>query len=182
MTTLFLYFAYGSNMLTERLRGRKRCPSARPVGMAVANDYRLYYFKESKDGSGKATLVKCRGERAYGVLFKVSDKECAALDKAEDCGKGYDRIDDFEVFRDAEKINARTYLATKQALDTTLTPYDWYRALVLAGAIQHGLPDSYIETLCKTAWKSDAAACRPSRLAALHVLETAGFGFLVREG
>ena len=178
--TAFLYFAYRSNMLTERLQ--KRCPGATAIGMAVANNYCLRFSKRSTDSSGKATLVASPGEKVHGILFRIFDIERDSLDKAEDYPNGYSRNDGFQVTRDSNSslVDATTYLATK--IEPNLLPYDWYRALVLAGAIQHGLPDSHIETLCKTAWKSDANACRPSRLAALHVLESAGFGFLVREG
>ena len=35
----FLFFAYGSDMLTERLR--ERCPEARPLGAAIARGARI---------------------------------------------------------------------------------------------------------------------------------------------
>jgi hypothetical protein len=51
----FVYFAYGSNMLTARLR--ERCPSARPLGLAAAPGYGVAFNKQGMDGSGKATLA-----------------------------------------------------------------------------------------------------------------------------
>ena len=81
----FIYFAYGSNMLTERLRMRKRCPSAEPIGVAEAQGYRLVFKKESEDGSSKATLA--RGEhsdKVYGVLFQINKAELGRLDAEED--------------------------------------------------------------------------------------------------
>jgi hypothetical protein len=38
-----------------------------------------------------------------------------------------------------------TYCAT--AIDPTLRPYTWYKALVLAGARERGLPGDYIERM-----------------------------------
>ena len=55
----FLYFSYGSNMLTERLRAR--CPSANCIGIATATGYALEFSKSSVDGSGKATLRHLEG-------------------------------------------------------------------------------------------------------------------------
>ena len=52
----FLYFGYGSNMLTERLRARERCPSAKCIGIAEVTGYALEFSKPGEDGSGKATL------------------------------------------------------------------------------------------------------------------------------
>lgn len=51
----FRYFAYGSNMLTEWLRGR--CPSTEPIGIAIAANHKLRFGKRSIDKSGKATAL-----------------------------------------------------------------------------------------------------------------------------
>ena len=172
-----LYFAYGSNMLTERLH--KRCPNARPLGNAVAHGFSLRFCKRSKDGSAKATLVKTdeREQPAYGVLFELSQSEQARLDKSEGEGLGYDRDDAFTVFRlaDGEEAIASTYRASRQACDEGLIPYDWYRALILAGAFQHGLPDTYIAELRRTIVWSDPQPQRHSRQEALDVLKCVGF-------
>lgn len=56
------YFAYGSNMLTERLRAR--CPSAHPIGTGIAMGFRLNFSKRGEDGSGKAMLTKQSGQNA----------------------------------------------------------------------------------------------------------------------
>ena len=51
-----LYFAYGSNMLTERLKAR--VSSATPIGKANLSDHGLRFHKKSKDGSGKCDIIK----------------------------------------------------------------------------------------------------------------------------
>ena len=40
---------------------------------------------------------------------------------------------------------ATAYVATKK--EPTLRPYDWYKALVIAGAKEHKLPIDYVEWL-----------------------------------
>lgn len=78
----FLYFAYGSNMLTARLN--ERCPSAKPAGCAFAPGYRLTFDKLGRDGSGKATITPAAPEeQVSGVLFTVSRDDLPALDQAE---------------------------------------------------------------------------------------------------
>ena len=68
----FLFFAYGSNMLTDRLR--ERCPDARPLGAAIARGYVLSFSKRSRDGSSKATLLtRCRRSQAGCVWGPVRD-------------------------------------------------------------------------------------------------------------
>jgi gamma-glutamylcyclotransferase len=52
----FLNFAYGSNMLSARLR--ERVPSARPAGTACLPGFSLRWHKVSVDGSGKCNVVE----------------------------------------------------------------------------------------------------------------------------
>ena len=111
---LFHYFAYGSNMLTERLRAR--CPSAVRVGIAEAANFALEFGKRSKDNSGKATLVTADGQnsRALGVVLEINKSELSALDTFEGEGRGYDADDAFPVrlLSDGAIVSTRTYLAT----------------------------------------------------------------------
>jgi hypothetical protein len=173
----FLYFAYGSNMLTARLH--KRCPSARSLGKAVAPGFILRFWKRSKDGSAKATLVKTdeAEKRAYGVLFEIAQSERTRLDKSEGAGQGYNRDDAFPVLRVAggKRAIVSTYQATPRACDKNLVPYDWYRDLILAGALQHGLPDAYVAELRKAVVRPDPEPQRKSRQEALDVLRCVGF-------
>ena len=139
-----LYFAYGSNMLTARLQAR--CPSAVPLAVAKAEGHTFIYGKRGQDGSGKATLVPCEGGTAYGVLFQVSDADMSVLDAFEGRGRGYERDDGFIVtnISTAAKVTASTYLAPKEFIDVSLMPFDWYHALILAGAAEHDLPGHYV--------------------------------------
>ena len=161
-------------MLTERLRAPMRCPSAQCVGLAAARDFRVCFSKHSKkDGSGKATLVKAAGQEivSYGVLFEIALSEREALDKAE--GNGYARDDAFFVVHlaDAIALRATTYLALPAQCDERLVPYDWYHALILAGALQHQLPNSYVETLRRVTVQCDPEPQRCERQEALRVLQ-----------
>ncbi len=167
------YFAYGSNMLTERLRAR--CPSARAPQVAWADKYALAFCKKSQDGSGKATLSwrPTAGCRAYGVVFDLDECALPALDKAEGAGKGYDRIDDFQVHVAGlpKPLSVVAYIADPASIDLTLKPYDWYWKLIVAGARQHELPPRYIEAIEATPSIADPKPDRKSRLEALKLLE-----------
>ena len=117
-------------MLHSRLQAR--CPSAKPLGNAKAQGYRLEFSKKSVDGSGKATLVASDdGSKIPGILYTISDEDQVKLDRAEGAGSGYERLNDFLVeTEDGPKI-AITYLA--DMTESNLIPYDWYLALVVAG-------------------------------------------------
>src|SRR2546426_10191093 len=85
----FLYFAYGSNMFSRRLR--MRTPSAAAAGVGYASGRRLTFDKVSTDGSGKCDIERTSSptDRVYGVLFEILSAEKAGLGNAEGLGKGY---------------------------------------------------------------------------------------------
>jgi gamma-glutamylcyclotransferase (GGCT)/AIG2-like uncharacterized protein YtfP len=145
----FSYFAYGSNLLPERLS--RRCPSAICLGVGIAEGYRLAFHKKSIDGSAKASLAQesAGASLVYGALFRIAESERALLDKCEGYPKGYSREDSFPVFDPGAKqiVEARTYIATPQAVVDSLLPFHWYKGLVIAGARTHGFPDDYIAAL-----------------------------------
>lgn len=168
-----LYFAYGSNMLPARLRAR--CPSARVIGTATVADFDLAFSKRSNDGSGKATLISAVGVSVPGVLFAIEKSELNALDRAEGAGAGYDRVDDFTAQKigSGQRITATTYIAS--ATDRSLIPFDWYLALVIAGAVHHALGEAHVAKLRATRHRLDEDHARKSRRDALQALLTHGF-------
>lgn len=174
----FVYFAYGSNMLIARLR--ERCPSARPLGLALAPAYRVAFNKQGMDGSGKATLTALEPFQekhppyppafgwtgARGVLYRIDMGERAALDRAEG---NYRRDDTFAVLcaQSGKPITACTYIAEPQACRDDLVPLDWYVALMRAGAIEHGQDADYIAWLSAVETCNDPDLQRAARMAAL---------------
>jgi gamma-glutamylcyclotransferase len=168
-----LYFAYGSNMMTARLKAR--CPSARPAGVAFADNHRLTFWKKGRDGSGKGHLAASPGASQPGVLFTLSRDDLVALDGFEGAGRGYRRADDFPIrLRDTGEITqAATYIATD--LDETLQPYDWYLALILAGAREHAFDAEIIRQLGAVVCREDPEEERASRHEALGLLRRPGY-------
>ena len=138
------YFAYGSNMLLERLR--RRVPSARRIGTAALVGHRLAWRKRGRDGSAKCDIAETTesGALVWGILYEIDPAEKPALDKAESFGHGYDRKD-VTVRCNGGDIEAYTYVALD--IDESLAPYDWYKAFVLAGAKRNGLPQDHIRRI-----------------------------------
>lgn len=163
-----LYFAYGSNMMTARLRAR--CPSARPAGVAFAENHQLTFWKKGRDGSGKGHLAASAGLSQPGVLFTLTVDDLIVLDSFEGAGRGYRRVDDFAIRRrDSNEITrAATYIATD--LDETLQPYDWYLALILAGAREHVFDEEMLRWLGAVACREDPDLTRATRHEALGLL------------
>lgn len=169
---IFHYFAYGSNMLPARLINR--CNSAKLIGKGIAENCRLEFSKASKDGSGKATLVGAPGARVHGVIFEINDSERAVLDRHEGLGHGYRREDNFVVERivHGSPFLTNTYLAT--SLDTQLKPFDWYLAIVIAGATYHEMDKAYLAALRSTDFIEDPIKDRETRVAAIKAMQDHG--------
>jgi hypothetical protein len=75
----FLYFGYGSNMLTRRLADPRRAPSARALGVGYVDKHRLTFDKISRgtrQNSGKCDMEATGrdADRVYGVLFSISKR------------------------------------------------------------------------------------------------------------
>ncbi|NHF73817.1 gamma-glutamylcyclotransferase family protein [Paracoccus xiamenensis] len=157
-----LYFAYGSNMLAARLVAR--CPSARVIGRADVTGFRVAFDKIGQDGSGKATLVAGEGV-VPGVLYDLADADVNLLDQIEGLGRGYDR-----VTLDLGDRQAMAYLAPPQSRAAGMPPFDWYLALVLAGAREAGLPGDWIARLAAEPAIPDPEPDRPRRVEALALL------------
>ena len=77
-------------------------------------------------------------------LFEIDCSHKAALDRAEGRGKGYE-LETVEVITKHSTVLAKSYIATRK--QRGLRPYHWYKALVVAGAVEHDLPKSYVEWL-----------------------------------
>jgi gamma-glutamylcyclotransferase len=159
--TALLNFAYGSNMLTARLQART--PSAWPLGRALLRGHRLHWHKVGRDGSGKCDIVATGDEAdgVHGVVYAIALADKPLLDAAEGLGQGYDERRLTLEHADGE-LQAWAYVATH--IDPALRPYDWYRALVQAGALEHGLPAGYVAGIAAVPTMADPDAQR----AALH--------------
>ena len=158
--TTFLNFAYGSNMLTRRLQ--ERVPSARPISIASLTGYELRWHKVSQDHSGKCDVVQVETPqvKVLGIVYEILTSEKASLDAAEGLGNGYDEK---QVVLETKggTMQAQAYFATN--IDPSQLPYTWYKALVVAGAKEHGLPAAYVSKLEAVAAKVDANAQRAAK-------------------
>ena len=140
------YFAYGSNMLTERLCAR--VPSAKLLCRARLSGHELRWHKQGRDSSGKCDAFHTGRADAvvWGVLFSIRADEKSHLDAAESAGIGY-REKRVVVESRGDLIEAFTYRAEPTHIDPALQPYKWYKAFVLAGASASALPGGYVAAL-----------------------------------
>ncbi|MCG6868740.1 MAG: gamma-glutamylcyclotransferase [Gammaproteobacteria bacterium] len=108
MTTRLRYFAYGSNLLPQRLR--ERAPSARLVGSGHVDGRTLRFHKLGGDGSGKCDCHATGdpNDRLWGAVYEMDAHEKPDLDAVE--GPGYTAIE-VEVSLSSSRLTAYTYVA-----------------------------------------------------------------------
>jgi hypothetical protein len=139
-----LYFAYGSNMCTGRLR--QRAPSANPVRIAKLLNHSLRFHKRSEDRSGKcdACFTGEPTDIVWGVIFQIDPDDKPRLDAHEGLGRGYAEKGALVIDEEGNRHPVFTYTAEDGRIDPTLQPYSWYKRFVVEGARQHTLPPDYI--------------------------------------
>ncbi len=157
MTDRITIFAYGSNMRTSRLKART--PSATPLGIGQLRGHVLRWHKSGTDGSGKCDVEHTGhdGHVVWGVLYTLDAAEKPVLDEMEGLGIGYSEKN-ARIHIGDETVEAWFYVAT--AIDPGLAPFDWYKAFVVEGAREHGLPQDYIAALDAIVSKNDKDEAR----------------------
>ena len=138
-----IYFAYGSNLLFARLYART--PSIKNLGIGKLMNHRLSFTKPGGDDSGKCGIEQSDSEHhVLGVLYSMDISEKPVLDTIEGVGHGY-HDHPVTVERENGIVDAFTYYPAR--LDCESLPYDWYKQLVLAGAIENCFPAYYIKLI-----------------------------------
>ena len=159
------YFAYGSNMQSATLRGRRGVAYTRALAARVPG-WRLVLDKPPliSIGHGFANIVPDPADAVLGVLFEITEVELAHVEFSEGVRIGnYDAVDiEAWPLATGEPVRARSLSSARR--DPTLRPSVRYMSLLIEGAIEHGLPAEYVETLRaipSVEESAEAAALRP---------------------
>uniref|UniRef100_A0A673GDC6 Gamma-glutamylcyclotransferase-like n=1 Tax=Sinocyclocheilus rhinocerous TaxID=307959 RepID=A0A673GDC6_9TELE len=140
----FMYFAFGSNLLKERLQLKN--PSAR---FTVFQDYRLN-FGLSGDCTdcawhgGVATIQESEGDEVWGVVWRIDSQNLPSLDRQEQVHEGVYSPLEVKVETKEKPLLCRTY---KMNNFRPCSPSPQYKKVVCLGAQQNGLPQNYIQKL-----------------------------------
>ena len=156
MTRTYHYFAYGSNLLPQRLAARVAI--AADLGRHVLPGHRLRFHKRGRDGSGKGDLATTQdaADCVHGAIYRLDATAMEQLHRIEGVGAGY-RVT--EVVPAGAPV-CLCYVAESSAIDPALQPFDWYLALILEGARQRGCPADYLAWLASVPTVRDADAAR----------------------
>ena len=139
------YFAYGSNMASSQMA--ERCPGAVLLGTVRLPGYRLAFDAWSNRRGGLvADILPNPGSDVWGVLWRVTEEHAAALDRYEGVARGQYRLETVPVDAAAgEAVEAFAYVFCDPGEEGPTT--DCYRALLLKGAREHGLPPAWVKAI-----------------------------------
>jgi hypothetical protein len=157
------YFAYGSNMASATLRGRREVEYLRALPARVTG-WRLALDKPPlvDIGQSYANILPDPTAEVFGVLFAMSPADLEHVELTEGVRIGnYARVEVAATpLAGNESETVAAYSLTSPRRDPGLRPSVRYMELLIAGAIEHGLPESYVAFLraVPTVPESDEAA------------------------
>jgi len=150
-----LYFAYGSNMASLRLK--QRVASAHALGPAFLPGHQLHWHVKSpvdKSAKCNALLTGYEWDIVYGVLFEIDPGDKVCLDSYEGVGESYEvRLVSVRLHFQVS-TEAFAYFALHST--PAVHPFHWYKEHVIRGALEHGLPQDYIACLRQVASVPDS--------------------------
>jgi len=145
-----LYFSFGLNMHLGRLQQRIAASNTQVVGVAKLNNYRVAFdLPKGKNNQTNADAVANLrpelGEVVWGVLYWLPEGQVDRLDTVESA-LGYQvHVETVEASH-IGALKAHFYmLRGRGAVETAPSPE--YQNNLLQGALEQGLPTSYIERL-----------------------------------
>lgn len=155
MSNTFSYFAYGSNLLANRIHVNN--PTAVRAGTGKLDNYRLDFIRFAKYWKGAiATIVPTTGEVVWGAIWEISMDDLPKLDRQEGVASGaYIPLSVDVILPDGKRKLCRTYQQTatpEKRVNLTLLPMErrpsWiYLKTIIKGAAESGLPHDYQQFL-----------------------------------
>ena len=134
---VILHFAYGSNM--SRAAMRKHAPEAEPVGVAMLANRRFVITAD-----GYASVVPKHAAAVYGVLWRLTPRDCITLAGWENLAAGLYRAETLPVRHAGRRRMALVYLARSRKAGPAKADY---MELVIAAALEWHLPPVYIASI-----------------------------------
>ncbi|XP_078034016.1 gamma-glutamylcyclotransferase [Augochlora pura] len=155
MANKFLYFAYGSNMLTKRIHINN--PTAERKNIGLLKNFRLDFLRYSTRWGGcSATIVPTENYNVWGVIWELHECNLATLDHQEGVANKvyFPLMVDVET-PDGQILNCRVYQQCDnpdehvklRLLPSHRKPSPLYINTILEGAKENKIPAEYIKFL-----------------------------------
>lgn len=132
-----LYIAYGSNL--DQYQMAHRCPTAKPIAKSWLHDYKLVF--QGNPYGAHANVIPEEGQEVPVVIWEISAKDEAALDRYEGVAGGYYTKEYMEVEVDGEMLEALIYIMTPRDYGI---PTDLYLDTIAQGYEDFNLPITYL--------------------------------------
>jgi hypothetical protein len=148
MSELVWYFAYGSNMQPATFRGRRGIVPQRAVASRLRG-WELVFDKPPllPIGGAMANVVERADAHVLGVAYEITAKDLAHVDLTEGVMIGNYRRVPVRVSPLAGGADLDAFTLTSERRDPTLRASRRYMALLVEGALAHGLPDDWVAWL-----------------------------------
>lgn len=147
-----LYFAYGSNL--RALQMARLCPGSEFLGPARLGGYRLAFtWPDEEWEGGVADVVPSPGDAVWGALYRLSESDWPALDAYEvSAPEGPEQANEYVrrlvmVAPEKELLAAEAWCYFVRAPLGHVAPSELYRAALIEGAMERGLPMDYITAM-----------------------------------
>uniref|UniRef100_A0AC35TL96 Gamma-glutamylcyclotransferase n=1 Tax=Rhabditophanes sp. KR3021 TaxID=114890 RepID=A0AC35TL96_9BILA len=139
----FYYFAYGSNLLGERIRILNDTAIFQEAG--ELKGYKVAFYDQSERWHGGiASIDENSSDNVYGCIYRIHKKQSENLDLQE---YGYHRLDvSIRGLKSKKTVLCRTYQYSSTTKVATL-PSLGYKTVIVTGAIEHRLPEAYVDML-----------------------------------
>ncbi|KAJ6666486.1 hypothetical protein lerEdw1_020209 [Lerista edwardsae] len=144
----FLYFAYGSNLLRERIMLSN--PSVVFQARGTLLGYKLAFGshlgKPSSNWNGStATIIQSPGDEVCGVVWRMNISDLRSLDTQEGVEDGlYVPVEVDVCTEEGKALKCRCYQITGYVCGL---PSPQYKKVICMGAKQNGLPSDYQKKL-----------------------------------
>ena len=153
------YFAYGSNLDTDRKQDRTGL--IRESHIAKLSGHRLAFNKRSDRYRACANLLVNPTEEVHGVIYRCTPEALAEMDQHEGVASGHYRRESVQVEKlDGQRVQAITYVANSQYIIPEGCPSDEYLEHILRGARAHRLSPSVIRAI---EIRAGRRVCEPSK-------------------
>jgi len=145
--SMIYYFAYGSNMSEEHMRGRLGREIVGEKG--VLKGFELIFNKQAdiKPGRSYANIINKEGTEVQGAIHRISEEELKEIDKNEGYPEHYNRIILNIKNEDGTEIPCVVYIANCFKTKPGLKPEKEYLERLLAG--KKFMSENYFEWLIK---------------------------------
>lgn len=130
------YFAYGSNMLSNRIE--ERVGWVKKVSNYTLKDWNLM-FNCGHSTHSYANIVPLEGSKVEGVLYEVDEWQIDILDRCE----GYPRNYEKRYFIVDEESIGFVYVSVSRYFTSDAKPTLEYMNLLLDGALQNDLEETF---------------------------------------